>query len=73
MKQMWIYKTMLQTQTKIGTVELIQRGMEINLPYQYLEDYLSMELSVREEFLDVMKKYFPETPNFIVTSADSKN
>ncbi|MBQ5400974.1 MAG: insulinase family protein [Treponema sp.] len=73
MKQMWIYKTMLQTQTNIGTVELIQRGMEINLPYQYLEDYLSMELSVREEFLDVMKKYFPETPNFIVTSADSKN
>ena len=72
MKQLWISKTMILTQTNSGTLELIQKGMELNLPYQYLEDYLSMELSGQNDFIDVMKKYFPEKPLLSVTSADSK-
>ena len=73
LKKLWISRNMMQTQTNIGTVELIQRGMEKNVPYQYLEDYLSMELAVREDFLDAFRKYLPETPLLTVTSVDSKN
>ncbi len=73
LKQLWVTKNLLQTQTNLGTAELIQRGMEINRKYLYLEDYLSMELADRLDFLEVLQKYFPENPPLVVTSVDSKN
>ncbi len=73
LKQKWISRTMIQTQTNLGTVELIQKGCQINMPQKYLDDYLSMELCDRLDFLEVMKNYFPENPSFTITSVDSKN
>lgn len=73
LKELWITKNMLQTQTNSGTADLIQKGIERNLTFQYLDDYLSMELAHDSEFLQVFRDYFSETPLLIVTSADSKN
>ena len=73
MKQKWISKNLLQTQTNSGTAVLIQHGIEENQPYQYLEDYVFMENANVNEYIRIFKNYLTETPALSVTSVDSKN
>ncbi len=73
MKQKWIGKNLLQTQTNAGTAALIQRGIEENQPYQYLEDYVFMENARASEYEMILREYITETPSLSVTSVDSKN
>ncbi|MEE3315139.1 MAG: hypothetical protein VZR56_13415, partial [Treponema sp.] len=73
MKQNWITKNLLQTQTNAGTANLIQRGIEENQPYQYLEDYVFMENASVQEYKRIFNEYFSETPALTVSSVDSKN
>ncbi len=73
LKTKWIKETMIQTQTNLGTVKLMQQGLREKRPNLYLENYLSMYNAIPVEFTLVLDKYISETPALTVTSVDSKN
>lgn len=72
LKSKWIKETMIQTQTNVGTVKLMQQGLREKRPNLYLENYLSMYNAIPVEFSLVLEKYITESPALTVTSVDSK-
>ncbi|HBP09397.1 MAG TPA: hypothetical protein DD629_04045 [Treponema sp.] len=68
-KIQWKQKNLSATQTNSGTAKAMAMFQKKE---QYLTNYLYIENSTPQDFLDAMEKYFPEEPLMKVYSADSK-
>ncbi|WP_276752829.1 insulinase family protein [Treponema succinifaciens] len=68
-KIQWKQKNLSATQTNSGTAKAMAIFQKKE---QYLTNYLYIENSTPQDFLDAMEKYFPAEPLMKVYSADSK-
>lgn len=68
-KIQWKQKNLSATQTNSGTAKAMASFQKKE---QYLTNYLYIENSTPQDFLDAMEKYFPEEPLMKIYSADSK-
>lgn len=73
LKQNWILREMSKTSTEEGTASLIQKGLLSGNSKQYLENYCTIENASSQDFLSILRNYFPAEPAYQVYSADSKN
>ncbi len=72
-KALWQQNELKKTNTNEGIAILLQYSInESNNPLLYLDMYTALSSSTKADFENVLKKYFPETPPFVVTSVDSK-
>lgn len=72
MKNLWIKQTMALTQTNSGTADLIEIGQKFDQADLYMKNYIRVENASAKDFVDLIEKYFTETPTFTVYSVDSK-
>lgn len=68
-KIQWKQKNLFETQSNSGTAKLMASFQKKE---QYLTNYLYIENSTPQDFLDAIEKYFPTEPLMKVYSADSK-
>lgn len=68
-KIQWKQKNLFETQSNSGTAKLMASFQKKE---QYLTNYLYIENSSPQDFLDAIEKYFPTEPLMKVYSADSK-
>ena len=68
-KIQWKQKNLFETQSNSGTAKLMASFQKKE---QYLTNYLYIENSTPQDFLNAIEKYFPTEPLMKVYSADSK-
>ena len=68
-KIQWKQRNLFETQSNSGTAKLMASFQKKE---QYLTNYLYIENSTPQDFLNAIEKYFPTEPLMKVYSADSK-